>query len=75
MDAFNVHLGEAGLGMTYQEDFPRTTPCCRCGAAKPVSDSLRSKGSAIGNRRESTSLVCTTTIPTAKGSGFTTRAQ
>ena len=32
MDALNIHLGESGLGMTYQEAFPPTTPCCRCGA-------------------------------------------
>jgi hypothetical protein len=31
MDAFNIYLGESGLESSYQENFPRTTPCCRCG--------------------------------------------
>ena len=26
-----VTLGEDGLNKTWQEDFPKTTQCCRCG--------------------------------------------
>jgi hypothetical protein len=37
MDAFNIYLGDSGLGMTYQDDFPQTTPCCRCGGESRIA--------------------------------------
>ena len=31
-----VTLGKDGLGMTWQEEFPETTECCRCGGVARI---------------------------------------
>src|SRR2546421_692460 len=36
MDAFNIYLGDTGLSRSYQDEFPSTTPCCRCGATARI---------------------------------------
>jgi len=28
---FDTRIGEEGLGMSYQDGFPKITKCCRCG--------------------------------------------
>lgn len=62
---FQVEIGEKGLNNTWQEPFPKTTECCRCGGEARIGFVASEK--YTGNNEE---FVAHLHVNNRDGSGF-----